>query len=169
MLNQKAFTLIEVMVAVGVMLSGLVGVLILVAYSFFAYRDADNALIASHLAEEAVEVVVGIRNTNWVQGGDDVWDVGIPTTTSGTVNYNDSESVQTDRDTCLRYDGNYYLHPADPSTCNTPFRRYLEISYNTETINGKDTTYMDVLAVVEWTQGQRTPETRVSHRLYNWR
>lgn len=168
-MNNNGLTLVEVMVAVGVLLSGLVGVLVLIAYSFFVYRDADNALIASHLAEEAVEVVVGIRNTNWAQGGDELWDDGIPATMTGTVNYNDAEEVQTDRDPCLQYNGTHYVHPSSPSSCNTPFSRYLEISYNTETLNGETATYMEILAVVVWTQGQRSPRFETSHRLYNWR
>lgn len=167
--DSKGLTLVEVMVAVGVLLSALVGVLVLIAYSFFVFRDADNSLIASHLAEEAIEVVIGIRNTNWAQGGDEVWDDGIPTTDSGTVNYNDSEDVQTGRDACLQYNGTYYVHPVSSTSCNTPFRRYLVISYDSETINGETATYMDILAVVEWTQGNRTPRVETSHRLYNWR
>lgn len=167
--DRRGFTLVEVMVAIAVLISGLVGALVLISYSFFVFRDADNAFVASHLAEEAIEVVVGIRNTNWAQGGDELWDDGIlPETTTGTVNYNESEQIG-QQDPCMQYDGTYYIHPSSPASCDTPFRRHVEITAGSEVLNGETADYIDVLAVVEWTQGGRTPRVEVSHRLYNWR
>lgn len=68
----KGFTLLETIVAVGVLAIGIVASLTLVSKSVQTVRMSQNRLIASYLAQEGVELVRNIRDGNWNNG--DPWD-----------------------------------------------------------------------------------------------
>jgi Tfp pilus assembly protein PilV len=61
---QKGITLIELVVAVGVLMYAVAGPMTLAASSLRATRDAERQLVATHLAEEAFEVLHSIRDNN---------------------------------------------------------------------------------------------------------
>lgn len=60
----KGFTLLEVVVAVTLLAIAIVGPMTLSAQSIRATREARLELIATHLAEEGVEIVHNIRDNN---------------------------------------------------------------------------------------------------------
>lgn len=60
----QGFTLIETMVAISILITAITGPMVLAASSIRATRDARNELIATHLAEEGVEVLHNIRDNN---------------------------------------------------------------------------------------------------------
>lgn len=62
--DKKGFTLIETLVAVTILITAVTGPMVLAASSIRATRDARNELIATHLAEEAIEVIHNIRDNN---------------------------------------------------------------------------------------------------------
>ncbi len=62
--DKRGITLVETIVAVTVLVTAIAGPLTLAAASLRASRDARNNLIATHLAEEAIEVVHNIRDNN---------------------------------------------------------------------------------------------------------
>jgi prepilin-type N-terminal cleavage/methylation domain-containing protein len=62
--TQKGITLIELIVAVSVLSFALAGPMTLAASSLRATQDARNELIATHLAEEGLEVLHNIRDNN---------------------------------------------------------------------------------------------------------
>lgn len=155
--NNKGLTLLEVVVAIGLVVTGLVGTLMMLAQVTKDFRGADNRLIAAQLGQEAIEVVVNIRDTNWIEG--EAYNTGIPETTSGTVNYN-STAVQEDGSQCLSREDDFYVHGTAP--CNTLFERRLEIT--------NQGNYLEVVAVVSWTEaGGRTPSVTMVDHLYDWR
>jgi prepilin-type N-terminal cleavage/methylation domain-containing protein len=64
-INQKnGFTLVETIVAVTILVTAITGPMVLAASSLRATRDARNELIATHLAEESIEVLHNIRDNN---------------------------------------------------------------------------------------------------------
>lgn len=74
--DQKGQGFMEVIVAIGIMIIGIVSILILTSYNLTAADYGEKRLIASNLAREGIEVIRNIRDSNWVAGND--WDVGLP-------------------------------------------------------------------------------------------
>lgn len=66
----------EVIVAVGIMVMGIVSILILTSYNLTAAEYGENRLIASNLARESLEVIRNVRDSNWLAGLD--WNNGLP-------------------------------------------------------------------------------------------
>jgi type II secretory pathway pseudopilin PulG len=160
-LGDRGLTLLEVIIAIGIILFGFASAMILLAESYQAVRGAENYLVAAQLAQEAIEVVVNIRDSNWIEGNQ--WDTNIPETTAGIVDYNSTAvSVVGSSRFCIRRNGsNIYLH-GTAATCNTPFLRHLEI----ENFGN----YKEISAIVSWSEpGGRTPSITVVHHLYDWR
>ena len=60
----KGITLIECIVAVTILAVALTGPMTLASQSLHASRDARDELVATHLAEEAIEVVHSVRDNN---------------------------------------------------------------------------------------------------------
>ncbi len=78
--NRQGFTIIETMVAVFVIIAGVVGVYTLLQQTIASIRVASSKLTASYLAQEGVEVVRNIRDSNWIKQNTmpgALWDDGI--------------------------------------------------------------------------------------------
>lgn len=65
--NNKGFTLLETIVAVGVIMVGLIAVLVLINSSLFYVSLIKDRLVAANLNSESLEVVRNIRDNNWLQ------------------------------------------------------------------------------------------------------
>ena len=74
--DQKGQGFMEVIVAFGIMIMGIVSILILTSYNLTAADYGEKRLIASNLAREALEVIRNVRDSNWLAGND--WDGGLP-------------------------------------------------------------------------------------------
>lgn len=165
--TKKGFTFIETLVAIAVILTGLVGALVLVENSTRSIRVADDRMVAAHLAQEAVEVVVNIRDTNWLM--DQGWRTNLPATTQGIVDYNSTDITETadSNNYCISLIGGLYAHGTPP--CNTPFSRHVEVIERSESINGAPVDYIEVRTVVEWQDAGTTRSVTAVHHLYDWR
>jgi len=79
--NQKGVTLLEAIVAIFVITTGLVSALVLIYSSIFGAGQSKNELLASNLAREAAEVIRAKRDSNWLViesgTGDIDWDDGL--------------------------------------------------------------------------------------------
>lgn len=73
--SKSGFTLIETLVAIGVITVGLVSALTLINTSLFYVFNISDRLIAANLAAEGIELVRNIRDGNWLQGTQ--WDSGL--------------------------------------------------------------------------------------------
>lgn len=161
------FTLMEAVVAIGLVFVGLVGVLILLTQSAKSIRTAENRLVAAHLAQEAAEVVIAIRDSNWAASQD--WRTNLPATIQGIVDYSSTAVIATGNPAnyCLSTVNNVYQHVTPP--CNTIFSRHLEIVDQTETIGTTTVPYIEVRAVVSWSDGGGPTRTiTVIDNLYDW-
>lgn len=67
----------EVIVAIGIMIMGIVSILILTSYNLASAEYGANRLIASNLARESLDVIRNIRDSNWLDPTKD-WDNGLP-------------------------------------------------------------------------------------------
>ena len=62
--KNKGITLIETVVAVTILVAAITGPMTLASQSLKASRDARNELIATHLAEEGIEILHSVRDNN---------------------------------------------------------------------------------------------------------
>lgn len=80
--SSPGFTIIEVMMAVTVLSVGIMGAVTIINYNISATSNSVNRIMAANLAQDGIELVRDIRDTNWLQGKFDVsganaWDLGI--------------------------------------------------------------------------------------------
>ena len=68
---QNGFTLLETIVAVGLITVGLISALALISSSLFYVSSIEDRLIAANLAGEGIEIVRNIRDNNWLQNPTD--------------------------------------------------------------------------------------------------
>lgn len=67
---QKGFTLLETMVAISILMTAMGGPFVITQLGLRTARQASQELVASNLAQEAVEYIRYIRDTNAVSGVD---------------------------------------------------------------------------------------------------
>ena len=148
------FTLIEIMVAMFVFLVALIGVSLLLSKIFLFSGFASSKLTAAYLCQEGIEVVRGIRDSNWIAGNS--WDYGLG---AGTweADYNDTAlSVWQNR--FLRLGSGFYNYA---SGATTKFKRRIEISRPND-----DEIQLEV--ILTWLERGRNYEVSVYEGLYNW-
>lgn len=157
--TKKGFTLLEVLVAIVVITTGLAAALSLITITISSAAVSKDRLIAANLAQENLEVLRNIRDSNWLAQRD--WLTGISSIVSANVNYN--SDALADLDDRLYFDGTYYRHIVSGETSNTPFKRYLDIS-----VEGSPTV-IKAKSVVEWTRRNRNNRVALEETLYNWK
>lgn len=80
-MRNDGFTILEVTLAVFLVAVGVLGSYALIQQTLYAAEFSQDKLIASYLAQEGIEIVKNIRDTNWLKGQD--WDAGL---SEGTFN-----------------------------------------------------------------------------------
>lgn len=173
-LNQKGFSILEVMLAFGVITIGLLGVLSLALQNAQVQSISKNYLVASMLAQEGLELVRNVRDTNFIradQGYDWEYGQGANSATdivqdgSYAIDYNLAvdnipDDFTNDR-TRLYLNGGRYTHQAGAGSSNTPYRRLILVTdYNPN--------YVEVQTIVSWTERGRTHNYEAVTNLYNW-
>ncbi|MDD4661833.1 MAG: prepilin-type N-terminal cleavage/methylation domain-containing protein [Candidatus Pacebacteria bacterium] len=91
-MNNKGFTLIEVLLAVFIITVAVLGLYNGINYSYRSVESAKEIFVASYLAEEGVELVKNIRDSNFVTEGA-TWTNGLLSCSSSygcRMDYNDS-------------------------------------------------------------------------------
>ena len=100
-MNNKGFTLIETIVAIAILTTGILGGLALAVYALGASDVALKQIIATHLAREGIEAVRSRRDRNWNECNNwqtcaDIgpgqyccrgWSLNIPSSVAGTNSY----------------------------------------------------------------------------------
>lgn len=160
-MNNKGFTLIEVLLAVFIITVSLLGLYNAVNYAYHSIEKARDQFIASGLAAEGIELVRAIRDSNFV--AENTWDTGL-TTCNGSygcrMDYNDSgltvNSTSLEQYTLLSLDSSgFYNYGVGTQTV---FSRRLTIIKD-----GDDK--MQVISIVYWGDNQY----KAQETLYNWK
>lgn len=170
------FTLIETIVAIFLITVGIVGAFTLITYTVSSTTFSTQKLIASYLAQEGIEIVRNIRDTNWLEDGATLWNAGLTTTCSGTCDETTGNGCIADytystirppslpqyTGQVLNIDNNgYYSYSTIPPFTLTKFKRKIVI-----------TSAGDILAVcvrVEWEEKGKTYSVSAQENLYNWK
>jgi prepilin-type N-terminal cleavage/methylation domain-containing protein len=89
--QEKGFTLLEIIVSLFIVTVGMGGVFIVIQRSFTIMSISGSRLVAANLAQEGIEVIRNIRDTNWLEGGSVAWDEGFAEN-NYQVQYDDNKS-----------------------------------------------------------------------------
>ena len=85
-MQNKSFTLIEVIVAIFLITVGTVGAFTLMQRTIAFTAVSSSQLVASYLAQEGIEIIRNIRDTNYLEVS--VWDDGLSSSGWQVVNMN---------------------------------------------------------------------------------
>jgi len=153
--NQKGFTLAELLITIFVLTVGILGIYLVVQNSYTTLNYAKNRLIAIYLAQEGIELVRNIRDTNWLEGQS--WDDGLPQGTNFGVQYNRNFLLANYGNVSLKIDGNgFYNYDAGQPT---EFTRKI-------TITKPDDHTLDITVEVKWSD--KFSPIIIQERLYDW-
>ncbi|MDO8574970.1 MAG: prepilin-type N-terminal cleavage/methylation domain-containing protein [bacterium] len=155
--NNNGFTLIETIVAVGIIVIGLVSALTLITNSLFYVSNIGDRLIAANLTAEGLEVARNIRDNNWLQNLS--WNSGMPDG-DYQASYN---SI-----TLLPYGGNPLLFDngsglySYSSGASTLYGRKISIS-------NLSSYEIRVISTVTWQRRGVTYSSSAEGHLFNWK
>lgn len=170
--SQQGFTLIEMLAVVFIITVGLTSVFSLIQTTSFSSQLTADQLTATYLAQEGVELVRSVRETNWLEDrqreGDTAWDEDLE---EGEWQM-DYTSLEQDPD-FIDYDENRYLrlnnegYNYDPGN-DTRFRRKIIIEKEDSSGDGEDDT-MKIRVEVSFESQGETYTINSQETLYNWR
>ena len=158
----SGFTLIETMVAVGVIMIGLVSALGAITTALFYVSNIQDRLIAANLTAEGIEIIRNIRDNNWLQnlpwnnglsGGDYQTACALPA--CGSISFSS-------------YGGNPLLFDSGSGLYNytsgssTAYMRKLSI---TNLSNYE----IRVVSTVTWQRRSATYDISAEDHLFNWK
>lgn len=162
--QQKGVTLIEVLVAIFVVVTGLIGSLTLVTQVMQFTSLSSSKLIASYLAQEGVEIVRNIRDQAWLDGScDNICFQNIFNDGDFQASYNDLSLEPFDSNEYLTLAGDYY----EQQIGSGRFQRRINIVNDVDP-DDANIPIIKVTVNVSWDQiGDQKIE--VQENLYNWR
>ncbi len=153
----KGFTLIEALVALVILTIALGPALILSSNLSATASIVRNNLIAANLAQEGVEVVRALRDTNWFNGV--VFDNGLA---------NGIYRVEWDSDSLISLGSNPFLKVNNglynyATGTDTVFKR-------TITLTKVNVAELKVVSDITWTErGNRARDVKIESHLFNWK
>jgi len=157
----KSFTLIETAVAIFVLTVGILTVSSLISYLLSISSIASQKLIASYLAQEGIEIVRNIRDTNLLNN-DRNWDYGL-NDGDWQGDYNDSSLTRHDASFLNLENSGFYGYD---DGAQTPFKRRIHIG---EIVDQKgEKIGIKVEVEVSWRERGRTHSVKAQENLYNW-
>ena len=154
---KDGFTLIETIVAVGVILIGLVSALTLITNSLFYVSNISDRLIAANLTAEGLEVVKNIRDNNWLQSLS--WNNGLANG-DYQVSYNSTALLPYSGIPLLLDSGSGIYSYASGSA--SPYTRRISIS----NLSGYE---IRVISTITWQRRGVTYSNSAENHLFNWK
>ncbi len=162
----SGFSLLEIMAVVAIVAIALVGTTKLVVQSLRAQQVNRSTIIAYQLAQEGVELVRYIRDTNWLQARD--WDEGMELG-EYCLDYLSPELIlAADLNDCQLYlnNDNHYYHPRNSPELDeeTIFKRKIEIlslPYSAPSLG--------VRVSISWFEGGMDNNYILETELFDWK
>jgi len=166
--SHVGFTIIEVITAIFVLAVGVVGVLTMISQTAAFTQVTSSRLTATYLAQEGIEIVKNIRDTNSlkIHNGlisEDHWtdgliEAGCDFGCEADYTSNFLSSFTTPQK--LKIDGGFYKYSASPSIIETPFSRKIIIT--------PDADILKVSVEVSWSERGRDHKVTAQENLYKW-
>jgi len=165
------FTILEVMAAIFILTIGIGGAFLLVRQSLSAASVNKNRLIAAYLAQEGIEIVRNIRDTNWLEKRTNPlvnWDDGLGSgdwradysTTTLSTNFVTNTAAN-----YLKVDSNQMYNYTVGSP--TSFQRKISLR-NTDLSPADGKMEKEVRVTVFWSERGRTHSLSALEYLQNW-
>ena len=178
--------LLEAVIALGIIITGVVAALTLAIANLSSTGASESRIIAAKLAREGVEVVRNIRDSNWVKGAPTLWDAGIDQvgeehTYAPRWNLDTKQmELPTIADTTTQgrlyyFSGSGMYSPDDRGQGTRFFRRIVLTNICADggvTCGQSDRVGIRVQSNVSWEQRGALPEqpqVRIIEELYRWR
>lgn len=157
------FTIPEVLIAIFIILVAMGGAFALIQRTVASSATVSNQLVASYLAQEGIEIVRNIRDTNFLGihkvGGGSWTDGGLGGCSGGCEAQYDSSGLILSTGNFLNIQGNG-LYGYGVGT-RTPFKR-------TITIASIGPEQIEVSVEVFWDERGQTRRVKAATELYNW-
>lgn len=184
--------LLETIIALGIIISGIVGMLSLAVASQTASVESADRLVAANLAREGIEVIRNRRDSNWLPRL--TWDQGLEDGTDYTAvplfdksanswTFNFTADDLAHNHARLWREGGVYFQSTQtnpPGAALTSYRRLLQLdeicrdksvaasgSSCNPAVNPK--IGIKVQSTVQWTTEGNTHQLAAEERLFNWR
>ena len=158
-MKNKSFTLIELMIAVFVIAVGTVGAFTVLQKVIVSTTLSSSRLTASYLAQEGIEIVRNIRDTNWIENKS--WTQNIGGCGGGCeADYDDTALSSWGGDGSFLEINSKGFYSYDPGV-ETKFRRKIIVD---ETSGEK----LEVTVEVFWEERGKTHQVVVQENLYDW-
>ncbi len=192
--NQSGQSLVEMIVALAIILTGLIGALTLTISNLSASGEAGTRVVATNLAREGLDVVRNIRDTNWLKNSpwDDLLYAGTDYTAIAVfnpaadpawqLNFAPAAIDETAAKLYLSVDNLYLQDVIPPAGTETLYARLLtldpiclNLTTKTETVTGsacvggEEKIGIRVKSEVAWTESGRSHSIVLEDKLYNWR
>ena len=173
-MKSKAFTLIEVIVATFIITVGIGGVFVLIQKTISDTSILVGRLTAAYLAQEGIEIVKNIRDTNFLKfyKGDineDQWTQGLTGCEDGCgTDYTNSVLSPDDDDRYLKIEGGFCKYSA--SGTETSFKRKITVFDLVDLTDPEDgiIDQMKVLVEVSWEERGNVHQVAVQENVYKW-
>lgn len=164
------FTLLELLIAIFVITVGLVGGLSAILQALSLSRFSSSKLTAAYLAQEGIEIVRNIRDTNWLEArtAANAWDEGLTGCSGGCIaDYKHSYGPSLTDPTLPVFAGQYLNVDASgfysyAAGTPTKFKRKIIIQ---ETNPDR----LDVTVQISWLDKGKSYTFSAQENLYNWR
>lgn len=168
--KKTAFTMIEMLCAIFLITIGAAGVFSLVSQTISFTNTSSSKLVALYLAQEGIEIVRNIRDSNWLEARTNpeiLWDDGLPQG-DWEADYRTTALTQSYIGRYLNIDTNG-LYSYSSGT-QTKFQRKITIS-DKANLDGDIEEIPDIMKVsvkVSWQERGRTYQVTVLENLYRW-
>lgn len=153
----KGFTLIEIIVATFLLTVGTIGGFSLIQKTISFTSISSSQLTAFYLAQEGIEIIRNIRDTNYLEGS--AWDDGISSGADYRLDYQSNSFPDVLCEDYLKDNGIFFACSSDSSS---KFQRQI-------TITKPEADKMVVSVRVDWQERGRSHQVFVQTELYNWR
>lgn len=166
--QDNGFTLVETLVAVGILATAIVAPMVIAQTGIQTARQARDGVTAQFLASEAVELLRNTRDDNIIAGGD--WDSGLrvgtgPFRIDAVAELESGNGIESCSGSCdndyLYFDEDTSLYSYDSGGEQTIFVRTVEV-----TQIHSDEIRIDV--TVTWDRPGRTFEFVLTEHLFEW-
>jgi len=190
---QSGQSLVEMIIAIAIILTGLIGALALTISNLTGSAEAGTRVVATNLAKEGIEVARNMRDTNWLKNL--AWDNGLsfgsdytaiavlnPATKQWSLDFSPTSLSDAAAKFYLSAGNLYLQNSTPPAGSQTVYSRILTLSqicFNTvtkiETVSdspcGANENKIGVRAKAEvsWSLSGRSRSLTVEDKLYNWR
>jgi Tfp pilus assembly protein PilV len=158
----KSFTLIETITAIFILTTGILALSSLISYFISASSISSQRLVAAYLAQEGIEIVRNLRDTNLLNGRS--WNYGLTSCSLGCYNFDYRSQSIPDNTNCL---GKNFLNLVNnfyQCSDSSPIKLQRKVTI-TQISNPPG---LKVLVEVSWQERGRSHSLTAQANLYNW-